>query len=377
MKCQRDKFILQRKYAYLNCAYMSPMLKKVENAGKKGIARKRRPHKISSEDFFKDGETARVLFSKVIGSESPRRCVVIPSVSYGLANVARNLNKKKGQVILADEQFPSNVYPWMNLGYDTKLVKGESTGNRGQLWNEKILDSIDKETAAVSIGNVHWADGTLFDLQAIRERCDQFDAQLIIDGTQSIGALPFNTEVLRPDAVICASYKWLMGPYGIGMAYYGERFDEGQPIEENWINRLDSEDFAGLVNYQSKYHGGALRYEVGEHSNFILLPMMIQAFKQILKWQPSKIQEYCHELMKDAIAELLSLGYQVQDADYRAEHLIGLRLPKSLSVEKLQQQFRIHKTSVSVRGDAIRVAPNVYNDSRDVNKFLKAVKSAL
>ena len=52
MKCQRDKFLLQRKYAYLNCAFMSPLLKKVENAGIKGIKKKRKPFHLIAEDFF-------------------------------------------------------------------------------------------------------------------------------------------------------------------------------------------------------------------------------------------------------------------------------------------------------------------------------------
>ena len=107
MKCQRDKFMLSRKVAYLNCAYMSPMLKKVENAGRKGIAAKRKPHKISTEDFFRDTEKLRAQFAKLVNCPEPNRNVIIPSVSYGMANAAANLPKKKGRVLLAQDQFPS------------------------------------------------------------------------------------------------------------------------------------------------------------------------------------------------------------------------------------------------------------------------------
>ncbi|NBC06158.1 MAG: aminotransferase class V-fold PLP-dependent enzyme, partial [Bacteroidetes bacterium] len=86
-------------------------------------------------------------------------------------------------------------------------------------WNEAILDAIDERTALVSLAHVHWADGTLFDLPAIRQRATEAGALLVIDGTQSVGALPFDIQEIQPDALICAAYKWLMGPYTTGLAY--------------------------------------------------------------------------------------------------------------------------------------------------------------
>ena len=87
------------------------------------------------------------------------------------------------------------------------------------------------------MGIVHWADGTIFDMKKIRKKTSENNALLIIDGTQSIGSMPFNLNEIQPDALVCAGYKWLMGPYGSGLAYYGKYFDDGKPIEESWINR--------------------------------------------------------------------------------------------------------------------------------------------
>jgi selenocysteine lyase/cysteine desulfurase len=207
-----------------------------------------------------------------------------------MATVAHNLNIKRDQhIIVAGEQFPSNYYPWQSLceetGASIKTVNApEDFVDRGKRWNEKILDAINSNTRAVAIANFHWADGTRFDLQAIRKRTKEVGALLIVDGTQSVGAVPFDVQKIQPDALVCAGYKWLLGPYSIGLAYYGDYFNNGKPIEECWINRKDSENFAGLVSYQSDYQPGMLRYEVGEHSNFILVPMMIKAIEQLNKW---------------------------------------------------------------------------------------------
>ncbi|UXP33480.1 aminotransferase class V-fold PLP-dependent enzyme [Reichenbachiella agarivorans] len=380
MNCQKNKFLLNKKYAYLNCAYMAPQLKKVEKAGRKGLTKKRQPNLITPDDFFHDLNTIKMLFSELTNAGDKNRITLIPSASYGIANVVNNISLTKGDnVVVAGDQFPSNVYPWMNACQaqqaELKIVTApESTENRGKIWNEKILNSIDSKTKAVALGHVHWADGTLFELIAIRKKCDEVGAALVIDGTQSVGALPFDIQEIKPDALIVAAYKWLLGPYSVGVAYYGERFDQGKPIEQNWINRLNSENFAELVNYRNEYQSGADRYGVGERSNFILNPMLIESFKQILQWQPANIQEYCKNLMAPAIEEIRSKGYYIEDESQRASHLFGIKIPTD-KMDALAKALKNHKVSASIRGSFLRVSPHVYNDQRDVNKLLRAFRS--
>ncbi|MEL7219918.1 MAG: aminotransferase class V-fold PLP-dependent enzyme [Bacteroidota bacterium] len=357
---------------------MSPLLRKVEKAGIAGIKQKRKPFHVTPSDFFKDTDTLRHLFAQLIKAEDARRCVIIPSVSYGMANVANNLQAERGKnIVLAGEQFPSNVYPWKRLekdGMELKFVAAPDTfDQRGSKWNEAILEAITSETKLVAIAHVHWADGTLFDLKAIRKKTREVGALLVIDGTQSVGALPIDVSALQPDALIVAGYKWLMGPYSIGMAYYGEAFDGGRPVEENWINRKESSNFNNLINYQDQYEANALRYEVGEHSNFILVPMLIAALKQILRWEPANIQQYCSDLVSPFLTEIDQMGGIVEVPEWRGSHLIGLRF-RELDVEKAQKIFKQNKVSVSTRGTAIRVSPHVYNDERDMKKLMRSLQ---
>ena len=215
---------------------MSPLMKSVEKAGVEGMKRKRNPYAISQEDFFTDVEILRAEYAKLINVPEPRRIVIIPSVSYGIANVVRNVQLGKGdKIIVAAEQFPSNYYPWESrageVNADLHIVAPPSTPEaRGKKWNERILEAIDSKTKIVSIGHVHWADGTRFDLEQIRKRTREVGSLLIIDGTQSVGAMPFDVQLLQPDALICGGYKWLMGPYSIGLAYYGSYFDKSPPL---------------------------------------------------------------------------------------------------------------------------------------------------
>lgn len=376
---KRAQFTIPPQVTYLNCAYMSPMLKVVEKEGIKALRKKRNPAQISPQDFYTDTETLRPEFAKLIGAKDPKRIVVIPSVSYGMATVARNINIKKDQhIIVASEQFPSNYYVWQSLCDETGAsIKSISPPtdfvDRGKRWNEKILEGINSSTRAVAIGNVHWADGTRFDLEAIRKRTTEVGALLIIDGTQSVGALPFDLQKIKPDALICAAYKWLLGPYSTGLAYYGEYFDTGKPIEESWMNRLNSENFAGLVNYESAYQPGMLRYEVGEHSNFNLIPMLLKSVQQINKWGVDRIQEYTKSIGEESIKKLKEKGFIIEDEAWRGSHLFGIRLPEGLELSKVKAALLKHKVYVSYRGTALRVAPNVYNTEKDFQKLVRVL----
>lgn len=380
MQNQRAKFSIPRDVTYLNCAYMSPLMKSVEKAGIEGIQRKRNPYTISPDDFFHDAEALREEFAKLINIREPRRIVIIPSVSYGIANVAKNVSLTGGdKIIVASEQFPSNYYPWHRLAQETRstlhvVAPPDTLESRGRKWNQRILEAIDARTRIVSLGHVHWADGTRFDLEQIRKRTRDVGALLIIDGTQSVGALPFDAQHIQPDALVCGGYKWLMGPYSIGLAYYGPYFDNGNPVEENWINRRNSENFTQLVNYQEDYQSGSLRYEVGEHSNFILVPMMQEALEQINRWKPVNIQRYCEKISQPAIKKLRAAGFWIEEENQRGHHLFGVRFPKGVSLDVVREKIRKKKISVSFRGDSMRVACHVFNDAEDFERLMRALE---
>ena len=377
MRCQKEKFILTGKKTYLNCAYMSPMLKKVEKAGIKGLKRKRKPYNLLPEHFFNEVETLQKNFSNLINCKEHKRIAIIPSVSYGLGNITNNTTISKGEnIVLIQDQFPSNVYPWLSLTKRNNaeiifVERPKGVNNVGKNWNKKIIQSISNKTKVVSIGTIHWADGTIYDLQKIRDKTNEVGAKFILDGTQSIGALPFDVNKLKPDALICAGYKWLMGPYGIGLAYYGSAFDDGIPIEESWVNRKDSKVFSQLVNYKDSYGDLAKRYNVGQQSNFINIPMLNQGIKQLNAWGVNNIQEYCKNITKEGLKTIDKNKIWYEEDDYRAWHLFGLFPKKNL--KKILKKIREKNIHISLRGETIRVSPNVYNNKRELDKFFNTI----
>ena len=376
ISCQKQLFGISNEVTYLNCATMSPNLRSVEKIGIENLLRKTNPQHISSEDFFTDRTLLKKQFSTLIGASDPASIAIIPSVSYGIATVARNIEFEPGdEIVVLVDQFPSNIYAWMQVARDrgVRIVTVKAPPleeGRGRRWNELLLDSITKRTKVVAIPQVHWSDGTLFDLKSVRDLTDDVGAYLVVDGTQSIGALPFSISEFQPDALICGGYKWLMGAYGLGMAYFGERFFGGTPLEDNWINHMDSEDFTNLANYNPKFKPKAVRYDMGESSNFILVPMLAEGIRQILEWTPRAIQEYCGDISSSGIEKLRSGGYFVESSEARANHLFGIYCTGGKSMDEVKKRLARENVKVSYRGSAIRVSPHLYNTSADIEKLV-------
>ncbi|MDW7692303.1 aminotransferase class V-fold PLP-dependent enzyme [Flammeovirgaceae bacterium SG7u.111] len=378
LTCQKELFDLPEEVTYLNASYMSPLLKSAAEEGIKGLNKKLRPFEIYPKDFFEHAALVKKEFAQLINTPEPDRIALIPAVSYGMAVVANNLPLKEGQnIVVVGEQFPSNVYPWRALASDKgasirTVCAPSSTEKRGLLWNEQLLEAIDEQTALVAIAPLHWADGTLFDLMAIRKKTKDVGAWMAIDGTQSVGALPIDVSELQPEALVCSGYKWLLGSYGSGLAYFSKILDNGKPIEEGWIGRKDSENFSGLLNYKDNYLPAANRYEMGGRSNFISLPIQLESLRQLNKWGVENIQAYCKAISEKAIERMKNAGLIIEK-DCLAYHLFGVRLPEGMDLEKVKEALQEKQVFVSYRGNSIRVSPHLYNTEEQLKLFVDTI----
>jgi selenocysteine lyase/cysteine desulfurase len=373
---QRSLFDIPESVVYLNCAYTAPLLNSAREEGERALAAKSAPWGITPAHFFENLETVRGLFADLIGTEGDN-IAVIPAVSYGIALAARNLPLSPGEeIVVLEEQFPSNIYSWQRLarekGGTVHIVKRPPDHD----WTEAVIDAIGANTAIVALSNCHWTDGSRLDLVQIGERCRQREAALVIDGTQSLGALPFSVGAVRPDFLVTTAHKWLLGPYSFGFCYIDPKWHAGTPLEENWLNRAGSEDFSRLVDYRDEYQTGARRFDVGEASNFCLAPIAAAALRQILAWDVQRIAQTL-KAKTDRVAEVAAaLGFQVAPAAARSPHLIGLTHPRGIP-QVLPAVLAQAQVYVSIRGQSIRVAPHLYNSAEDLDRFFTAVRKGM
>lgn len=372
---QRHLFDMPDDIAYLNCAYMGPLMNSAVQAAETGVQYKVRPWTYGGSSFFTYPERLRELAAKLINTDSDNMALV-PSASYGIQIAANNVPLSKGgEILIIKDQFPSHVYPWREKAKACggQIVTAERPDNGD--WTAAVLQAISPRTEILALPATHWADGGYLDLETIGKAARDIDAKLVLDLTQSLGAMPFDVKKVQPDFMVAAGYKWLLGPYTLAYLYVAPQWQDGVPLEHNWMNRKGSEDFARLVDYQDEFQLGARRFDMGEKSNPAQVMAACAALGQILDWGVANISATLGARNSRMADHARQLGFHVTEDKFRSPHYIGLEfdggVPKGLA-EKLAAD----NIFVSVRGNAVRVTPHLYNTDADIERLFDALGCA-
>jgi selenocysteine lyase/cysteine desulfurase len=371
---QRELFDVPPEVAYFNTSNMSPMLKSVRAAGAHGVDVRGTPWNVAAVDWFTEVEALRGRAARLMDVEADG-IAFVPATSYGLAAAARNLPLRPGdRVIVLDDEFPSGFYTWQRhaTGSNAELVVVRRAA--GQTWADALEDEIDERASIVAAPNVHWTNGEIVELDRVAAAAHAAGAALVIDASQSLGAMPLDIAALDPDFLVAVGYKWLLGPFSVGYMYVAPRHRDGEPLEENWISRAGSDDFTSLTAYADEYLPGARRFDVGQRTNFTLVPMAGAALEQILTWDVAAIAESLDAVIADIAARTEPLG--VTAPQVRASHMIGLGLPEG-SGRRVGEALRAAGVFAAVRGSSLRVSPHLHTTAEDVDRLVDALRTAL
>jgi selenocysteine lyase/cysteine desulfurase len=384
--CQKHLFSLDAGLHYLNNAAYGPLLNAGKAAGIETLEFLSSPHQITGDLHYDKPAELRGLLAELINAADKDSIAIIPGASYGMAVVSRNLHRLPGiehkkHIVILEDEFPNDTYAFQRTAAELGLVIcpvpcPQELDTVADIWNERVLASITEETALVVVPQVHWIKGVRFDVDAFGAKCRSVGALFVVDGTQSVGALPFDVQHTRPDALIVCAYKWMLGPYSIGFGYFGSFFDDGVPVEETWMNRVESNNFAGILVLKDQYRPRAQRYNMGEVTQFLNVAIWSAGVRQLLAWGVDRVAPYVRALTEEPIQALAGLGCRTIPASQRADHIIGLYLPASIDTPRLLAILERRRVKVSLRGTVIRVAVHVYNDAEDMKALVDAVQEA-
>ena len=373
LPCQRHLFNIPEDVAFLNIANYAPQLKSVTEAGLAAVRKKESPWLFTSSDWFDLAEEWRRLSAQLMGVDV-EGVALISAASYGIAIAAANVPVKPGQtIVLLHQEFPSNVYAWIELAQRNGAKVIFAQREAGESWTEALLRNIDERTALVAAPQCHWTDGSRVDLLPVSKKAREVGAALVLDVSQSLGASVVDIAAIQPDFLVSVGYKWMLGPYCLAYMYVAPKWREGRPIEYSWLTRDGAEDFTKLVDYTEGFRHGARRFDMGEFSQFVNAPMAITALQQLIAWTPAAIEQSIGVHTQRVAKEATALGFNLFPPEQRSKHMVGIRrnggipaaLPKALADEKV---------FVSVRGDSIRIAPHVYVTNTDLERLFTVLR---
>ena len=388
-----------RRVVYLNAASRTPMLRRVYDVGVAAVARKLLPWTIDDADD--DAAAVRALFARLLCATGGD-VALAPSCSYAVSVAARSLAAARrvasgSELLVLQDQMSSNVYPWQALARDAgarvRAVARPADGD----WSRAVCEAISAgRTAVVALPHVHWTDGALLDLRTIGARCADARAALVVDATQSLGALPLDAGGVRADFVMASTHKWLLGPYGCCPLYASVEWQRlGVPIEEHERARAAAAGGrdvpfalprgASDVPYDELFASCARRLDAGGRPNPVLLPMVAEGLRHVLHWTPDAIGSHAAALSARLAAWAARAGFAPPAG--RAQHFVGLRRPTNSAAawssreehawaERLAGALRArHAIHVAGRFGALRVSPHVYNTEADIDDLIRALRA--
>lgn len=372
----RADFDIPQDITYLNAAFMTPPPRQVIAAGHVGVDVKAQPWKLTRATFYDDVERARAEVAGLINAR-PDDIAIVGSTSYGIATAARNLTIENNTVILGIAgEHPSQTYAWMELAQKNSAYYEQITRDEDQSWADALIARIkSSDKAPVSIlalTQVHWADGSEIDLVAVSAAAREHSIALVIDATQSAGVMKLDVEVIKPDFIAFATYKWLLGPYGLAFLYAAPWQQDGEPLEQHAFSRAGADGYSNHYDRALTFMPGARRYDTGERSNLVTVPMANESVSYLKKIGQDVIENHIRTIV-DSIAEhAKNYGVTTIKSPYRSAHLLGLRGADDFSDEFVSFLGK-DNIIVSARDGIVRVAPHIYSGAEDVERFADAL----
>ena len=311
----------------------------------------------------------------------PDQLALVASTGDGLMNIASGLRWQPGDTIISAEcEFPSNIYPWLNLqeqGVQVHLVAMRDN----RIAVEDVLASITERTRLVSLGLVEFSTGFRSDIATIARYCHERGIMCGIDAIQALGALEIDAQELGIDYLAAAAHKWLLGPQTTGILYISDALLAQMHVpRRGWFSVETPFDF---FNYEQPLKAGAARFE---HSSPNRLPIVgldaaLGIFESIDGGMQA-VEQRILGLTGHAIAGLERLGYPVVSPQGEGERsgIVCFNVHpdrQDISPQQLGDELASRNIHVAARGNVVRISPHFYNTLEEINALLNALEELI
>ena len=358
---------------YLNFAAHAAIPRVALNAVQASVEAKRRPHIVDDQSFFSVARSLRQTLATLIGA-SQDDIALTSGAGAGLAMIAYALKWSAGdEVIIAGGEFPAHYATWKPMEA-REGIKVQITHPQGQFMQAgDLIAAMTPRTRVISVSHVRFDDGSILDASSLTAACKRNGTLLVLDVSQSCGAIPMDVRSLGADFIVCAGYKYLLSPWGTGFLWSKpENVDLLRPGPYNWLSQ-DVESFARL-NYVDPRPARTLsRWDAAEASsiyNFNLTVMEASA-RFVLNATPALIHDHNQSLI-NYFFERLPDGYRLASprlASHRG--VFGcIEVGSRSNTESLYQLLRDEQFVVALREGKIRVAPHLLNSTQDMDRLL-------
>lgn len=369
----RAKFPITRAFNFQNHAAVAPLSGPAADA-MAGYARELAEAAYLRGTYYRAAERVRQAAARLLNAD-PREVTFVKNTSEGINYVANGLQWVTGDNVVASAmEFPTNIYPWMNLasrGVGLKLVPEDN----GRIPFDQLVRAIDRRTRLVTISAVQWSNGFRTDLNRLSEVCRDKGVLLFVDAIQALGVHPFDVRNMQIDFLASGGHKWLCGPEGIGIFYCRqELIGLLKPSEPGYASMKHSYDTGEL---KIDLHDDARRFDNGSY-NLAGLCGLGASIQLLLDVGIDAIQKRIKQHTDQLVEGLLSKGWRVHSPRTPSEWsgIVAFSSDRH-DVEQLRKHLRSeYKIVVANRLGRLRASPHFYNATEEIQQLVDALPAA-
>ena len=365
------------KFVYLNAANVALMYSGAEQVIKEWVADVAQNgsnnfDEDAEENVFKDLHRAAAHLINATADD----IAAGSSATELLCSLAWAVSPGKDQNVVSTEiVFPSTVYPWHRVANSTECEIRLAKENNNFMRPDDIIDLIDQHTAVVCISHVEYGNGQTFDLQLLAEAAQEHDALLVVDATQSAGAIPIDVQACPVDALISGAYKWLCGPFGAAFMYVAPHLSE--KLEPGLVGFRSHKNMWDLDASRIDYPQAAKKFEFSTMA-FGCAVGLTRAIDFLNEVGVENIFQYNRQL-----ADILITGLRSRDAvitsplDDEDRSSIVTAYFENIDSKEIIKGLKAAQVFVSSRAGAIRFSPHLYNTAEDMDSALAQIDKSI
>ena len=362
--------------AYLNTAAHAAIPGVSVRAVQASLEAKKFPHHVDDSVFFEVPNRLRASIARLIGGK-PEEVALTTGASTGLAAVAHGLTWKPGdEIITAKGEFPLQYATWKPMeereGLKLKIVAPRDRF----ITADDLIAAMTPRTRVISVSHVRFDDGSLLDASRVAAACHAQGAILVLDVSQSCGAVPMDVYELGADFLVCAGYKWLLSPWGTGFFWVARKqLDTLRPGPFYWMAQ-GTDSFSALNFVDPAPSRSADRWDAPEASTYFNfnLTAMDASVDLVLRVGPDLVLKHNRKLIEFLFEHLPKDCIPASPRDSAQRGPYGCftgQTPQKTA--ELYERLRKENVVVSMREGKIRVSPHLFNSERDINRLIGVV----
>lgn len=356
----RDQFPATKRFTYLNAAEGSPLPLTTAAEGKRFYDEMTARGDSVWKEWLERTEKVRKKVAKFINASKSEIAFTV-NTSHGMTLVA-DMFDGKGEVLTMDDEFPSSTFPWLHKKYRVHFVKPKKA-----IFSIKDIEKkITKKTKILVTSYVQYCTGFKQDLVELGKLCKKKGIIFVVNATQAAGAMPIDVKKANIDFLVWSGYKWQMAGYGIGVLY----------INKKWFKKLKF-PIAGwcsvkkpelMDNKKLDLKNEASELEVGcaHFPNIFALGGALDLLNKIGK---KNIQKRILELDDYLVEKVKNIGLKI-DSPLNKKHRSGITIIRMENAQKIVEKLWKKRIMVSAKGTGIRVSLHVYNNKKDIDRFV-------